>query len=102
MTASIEHPNPILDMWRSFLLQDVGHLPEPERVQASEIILETYHDPVVKGGRNSSRRIHFGQDLVDAFRQLHLAWEAAKEVLGQSHKFDNKGRNNPEIQRMPP
>ena len=76
-----------------------AYFSEPERVQAREIILEIYHDFVVKGGRNSSRRIHFGQDLVDAVRELHLAWEAAKEVLGLSHtifnKFDNKGRNRP-------
>ena len=26
VTASIEHPNPVLDRWRSFLLQDVGIL----------------------------------------------------------------------------
>ena len=72
----------------------------PEGVQAREIILETYpHDSVVKGDRNISRRIHFGQDSVGTVRELYLAWEAVKEVLGHSHtifnKFDNTGRNKP-------
>lgn len=63
-----------------------------------EAAFETRSEADVEGGKASSNRRFFDDNVITATHECNLVWEVVKRVLGNSHAifnhFNNKGEKN--------
>ena len=65
------------------------------RETMEEVVFDTRSEAGVEGGKASSNRRFFDDNVMTATHERNLSWESVKRVLGNSHSifkhFNNKG-----------